>query len=83
MKRILPLAAIEIFVWFVLLAVTFLISKVAIELSFGTTTLVARVATQIVRLLASGTLVLAWLAAWKKVADFYLSRALSRSGTNA
>jgi len=83
MKRILPLAAIEVFVWFALLAVTFLISKVAIEIGFGTATLAARIATQTVRLLVSGALVLGWLLAWKKVADLYLSRMLSRHGANA
>ena len=77
-KPILPLAAIEVFAWFVLLAVTFLISKGAIEISFGTATLLERVATQTVRLLVSAALVLGWLLAWKKVADIYLSKMLSR-----
>jgi len=78
MKRVLSLAAIEIFVWFVLLTVTFLISRVAIELSFGTAPLIARIATQVLRLLVSGALVLVWLMAWKKVADLYLSKMLAR-----
>lgn len=82
-KRILPLAALEVFVWLVLLAITFLISKVAFEISFGTATLAARIATQTVRLLASGTLVLVWLLVWKKAADLYLSRTLSRYRTSA
>ena len=63
MKRVLPLAAIEVFVWFILLTVTFLISKVAIEISLGTATLLARIATQAVRLVVSGGLVLGWLLA--------------------
>lgn len=83
MKRILPLAAIEVFAWFVLLAITYLISKVAIEISFGTLTVAARVATQTVRLLSSGALILAWLLAWKKVADLYLSRMLSKHSARA
>jgi len=78
MKRILPLAAIEVFVWFLLLAITFLISKVAIEINLGTGTLLARIATQMIRLLVSGALVLGWLLAWRKVADLYLSKMLSR-----
>jgi len=80
-KRILPLAAIEVFVWFVLLAITFLISKVAIEIGFGTVTLAARIATQTVRVLASAALVIVWLLAWKKAADLYLSRKLFRRST--
>jgi hypothetical protein len=73
----------EVFVWFVLLAVTFLISKVAIEITFGNASLAARVATQTVRLLASGALILIWLLSWKKVADLYLSKMLSRHSANA
>jgi len=82
-RRTLLLAAMEVFVWFVLLAVTFLISKVAIEITFGSASLAARVATQTVRLLASGALILIWLLSWKKVADLYLSKTLSRHSTNA
>jgi hypothetical protein len=82
MNRILPLAAIEVFVWIILLAITFLISKGAIEINFGTVTLIERIATQTVRLLVSGALVLAWLLAWKKVADYYLSRMLTRRTTS-
>jgi hypothetical protein len=82
MKRLLALAAIETFVWLLLLIVTFIISKGALEISFGSATLLARVATQIVRVVASGTLVLIWLFAWKKVADLYLSRTLSRQRTS-
>jgi len=82
-RRILLLAAMEVFVWFVLLAVTFLISRVAIEISFGTASLATRIATQTVRLLASGALVLLWLLSWKRVADLYLSKMLSRHSTNA
>jgi hypothetical protein len=75
-RRIIPLAAIEVFAWLMLLAITFLISKGVIEISFGTATLLARIATQTVRLLVSVALVLTWLLAWKKVADLYLSRML-------
>jgi len=83
MKRVILLAGIEVFVWFTLLAVTYLISTVAIQIGFGTATLAARTATQTVRLFTSGALVLVWLLAWKKVADLYLSRMLSRRRTSA
>jgi len=83
MKHIILLAAIEVFVWFTLLAVTYLISTVAIQIGFGTATLAARTATQTVRLFTSGALVLVWLLAWKKVADLYLSRMLSGRRTSA
>lgn len=77
MRRIIPLSGIEVFAWLLLLVITFFISKGVIEISFGTATLLARIATQTVRLLVSVALVLAWLLAWKKVADVYLSRMLS------
>ena len=83
MKRVLSLAAIEIFVWLVLLLITFSISKGAIEISFGSATLPERVATQTARLLTSGLLILLWLVAWKKVADLYLCRMLSRHAVSA
>jgi len=83
MKRILSLAAIEVFVWFVLLVITFLVSKGAIEISFGTATLIERIATQTARLLVSTVLILVWLLAWKKVADLYLSKMLSRHSATA
>ena len=78
MNRILPLAAMEVFVWLILLAIVFVISKGAFAISFGTSTLIARVATQVARVSVSAALVLFWLLAWKKVADYYLSRMLSR-----
>lgn len=79
MKRILPLAAIEVFVWLILLIVTFLIAKEAVRIDFGMATLSGDIVTQIARLVVSGLLVLVWLLAWKKVADYYLARMLSRS----
>jgi len=82
MKRIIPLVAIEVFVWSVLLLITFIISKVAIEISFGTATLLQRIVTQTVRMVVSTGLILAWLLAWKKVADVYLSRMLSPHSTS-
>jgi hypothetical protein len=83
MKRILPLAAIEVFVWLILLAIVFVISEDVLTINFGTATLVARVATQTVRVSVSAALVLLWLLTWKKIADYYLSRMLSRQRTSA
>ena len=78
MKRILPLVAIEISVWLMLLAITFAISKIAFAIDFGTATLVDRIATQTARLSLSAALIVVWLVAWKRVADYYLARTLSR-----
>ena len=82
MKRLLPLAAIEVFVWLFLLGSTFVISKGAFAISFGTATLAERVATQTARVAVSGGLILIWLLAWKKVTDSYLTRTLSRKRVN-
>ena len=82
MKRLLPLAAIEVFVWLFLLGSTYVISKGAFEISFGTATWTERVATQTARVTASGGLVLIWLLGWKKVTDSYLARTLSRRRAN-
>ena len=81
MKRLLPLAAIEVFVWLFLLGCTYVISK-AFAISFGTATLVERVATQMARVAASGGLILVWLVGWKKMTDSYLTRTLSRKQAN-
>jgi hypothetical protein len=78
LKRLLPLAGIEIFVWLVLLVVTFLISRGAGSISFGTSTLPRLAVTEVSRVLVSGVLVLIWLMSWKKVADIYLQKAISR-----
>jgi len=82
-KRLLPLAAIEIFVWAFLLGSTFVISKGAFAINFGTHTLAESVATQTARVVASGALVLVWLFGWKRVTDSYLSRTLSRRRATA
>jgi hypothetical protein len=82
-KRIISLAAIEVFVWLILLAITFVISKGAFAISFGTATLIDRIATQVARVSVSAALVLLWLLMWKKVADNYLSKMLSRKEANA
>ncbi len=82
MKRLLPLAAIEIFVWLFLLGSTYLISKGTFAINLGTATLVESVATQTARVVASGGVVLIWLLGWKKVTDWYLVRTLSRKRAN-
>lgn len=83
MKRLLPLATIEVFVWSVLLLSTFLISRVAFMINFGNTNVVYRIATETARVLVSGTIVLIWLIVWKKTTDFYFWRTIARRGSNA
>jgi len=83
MKSIIALAAIEVFVWVALLGVTYVIAKGAFAINLGTTTLTERIATQAARVSASAVLVLVWLFAWKGVADYYLSRMLSRQQSTA
>jgi hypothetical protein len=68
----------EVFVWLILLAITFVISVGVFEISFGTATLMERVATQVARVSVSAALVLVWLTLWKWTADRYLSRTLTR-----
>lgn len=81
MKRLLSLAAIEIFVWAMLLLCTLLISRVAFEIVIGTGSLIDRIATQIVRVLVSGTIILVWLFVWKKITDRYFWRTIARRKT--
>jgi len=81
MKRLLPLAAIEVFVWAMLLLCMLLISRVASEITIGTETLIDRIATQTVRVLVSGTIILAWLVVWKKITDRYFWRTIARRKT--
>jgi len=79
LKRILPLAAIEIFVWAALIVCIVVISKVAFEISLGSATLVERIATQTIRLGVSTTAVLLWLVSWKKITEQYFWKAIGRS----
>jgi glucan phosphoethanolaminetransferase (alkaline phosphatase superfamily) len=81
LKRLFPLAAIEIFVWLILLVIILIISKVAFLINFGTGTTIQLIVTEVSRVLASGVLVLIWLMSWKKVADIYLRKELSREKT--
>ncbi len=83
MKRILPLAAIEVFVWIILLLSTLLISEVVFTINLGTATIIQRVLTEILRDVFSGVIIVVWLLVWKKITDFYLWRALSRRTATA
>jgi len=73
-----PLVAIEVFVWLILLLSTFLVAKVAFSINFGNATIIERIATQVMRNFLAGAIVLVWLLVWKKVTDSYLLRALGR-----
>jgi len=83
LRRLLPLVAIVIFVWIVLLLSALLISRVAFSITFGTKTAFEILATQIVRNGFSGMIILIWLIVWKKVTDFDLWRKLTRKGATA
>jgi hypothetical protein len=76
LKRLLFLIAIEIFVWVALIACVVVISKVAFEITLGTTTLPERIATQSVRLAISVAAVLLWLVSWKKLTERYFWRTI-------
>jgi len=78
LKRLLPLAAIEIFVWVALVLCVIVIARIAFGISLGAT-LGERIATQIVRLLISSASVLLWLVSWKKITERYFWRAIGRS----
>lgn len=81
MRRLLPLAAIELFVWIVLLLSALLISKVAFAINVGTHTFAGRVATETLRVLASGAIAVVWLLIWKWIVDAYFWRQITRRQT--
>ena len=83
MKRLLPLAAVEVFVWGILLLSTFLISKVVFSINLGNETLVSRIATETLRVVFSGAIILVWLIVWKKIADNYFRRTIARREATA
>ena len=83
MRHLMPLAAIEVFVWLILLLSTFLVSKFVFSISFGNATLVQRVATGTARVVFSGAIILIWLFVWKKVTDSYFWRTIARRKTTA
>lgn len=78
-----PLMAIVVFVWAILLLSTLLISRIAFSITFGTQTAFQILATQIVRNGFSAMIMLIWLIVWKKVTDLYLWRTLTRKGATA
>jgi uncharacterized membrane protein (DUF485 family) len=79
LRRILPLVAIEIFVWTALIVCVVVVGRIVFEISFGSATLGERIATQIVRLGISCTAVLLWLVSWKEMTARYFWRAIGRS----
>jgi hypothetical protein len=81
MKNLLTLTAVEVFVWATMLLSMLLISRVAFQITLGSEGLAARTATQIVRVIVSGTIVLIWLYVWKRVTDLYFWRAIRRGKT--
>lgn len=78
MKRLVPLAAIEIFVWAALIMCVMIIGRLVFEISLGAT-LAERIVTQIIRLVISASAVLLWLVSWKKITERYFWRAIRRS----
>lgn len=82
MKHLLPLAAIEVFVWLILLLSAFAISRVAFAINLGTDTL-SRILTETARVVVSGIIVLFWLLVWKRTTDRYFWRAISRKRATA
>lgn len=83
MKRLLPLAAVEIFVWVILLVSTLLISRVVFSINLGTETLISRIATESLRVLVSGAIILIWLLVWKKISEAYFWRTIARRKATA
>jgi hypothetical protein len=79
LKRLLPLIAIEIFVWAALIVCVVVITKVAFELNLGNATLAERIATQTARLVISSAAILIWLVSWKKITERYFWRTIRRS----
>jgi hypothetical protein len=83
LKRLLPLAAIEVLVWALMLTVLLLISRVAYAINIGAGSLPDRIATQIVRTSVSVIIVVVWLLAWKKITDVHFWRAIARESTTS
>ncbi len=78
MRRLLPLALIEVFVWLVLLLGAFLISRLALNINLGGSNLMLTVATDGVRAGVAAAILLGWLVAWRKMTDFYFWRTVKR-----
>lgn len=81
MKRLLPLAAIETFVWIALLVCVMLIGRIIFEISVGPT-LVERILTQFIRLGISVGAILIWFVSWKKITERYFWRTIRRSSNS-
>jgi len=81
MKPLLPLAAIEIFVWVALIVCITVIGRAVFEITLGAT-LAERIATQTIRLVISSATVLLWLVSWKKITERYFWRAIRGRSSN-
>ena len=78
MRSLLALAAVEVFVWLALLLSALFISKIAFAINLGTETVLSRVATETLRVVVSGAIVVLLLLAWKWMVDAYFWRTIAR-----
>ena len=78
MRRLLPLALIEVFVWLMLLLGAFVIARVVFEINFGTSSLILALITDGVRTIVSAGILFGWVVAWKRVTHYYFWRAVER-----
>lgn len=76
MRRLLPLAFIEVFVWLMLLLGAFVIARVVFEINFGTSTFILTLITDGVRTVVSAGILFGWVVAWKRVTHYYFWRAV-------
>jgi len=78
LRRLLPLALIEVFVWLMLLLGAFLFSRIVFGINFGTSNLLLTLINDGVRILVSGAILFGWLIAWKRMTDYYFWRTIER-----
>jgi len=78
LRRLLPLALIEVFVWLMLLLGAFLVSRLVFGINFGTSNLLFTLINDGVRILVSGTILFGWLIAWKRMTNYYFWRTIER-----
>jgi hypothetical protein len=81
MRRLLPLAFIEVFVWLMLLLGAFLVSRIVFEISFGTPNLFLTLITDGVRISLSAAVLYGWLIAWKRITSYYFWHTIERNST--
>ena len=80
MRRLLPLATIEVLVWLALILCIFITYKIDFEIDLGNT-LTERIATQTVRVIIPAVTFCLWLVAWKKLTEWYFWRMIRRNKT--